>query len=168
MRIISIPEYRETPWKNGGGITTEIYSTGRKRFDWRASIATVAASGPFSNFAGFDRHIMVMEGDGMSLEVDGERHILAPMVPFSFLGDSNTESQIMNGPVRDFNLMVRREFGVGRLSLANRSFFSSGDNFMLIHHVNGDSVLLEPGEEFRFKVPENVILCEITPHSLRR
>jgi hypothetical protein len=64
--------------------------------------------------------------------------------------------------------MVRREFGVGRLSLANRSFFSSGDNLMLIHHVNGDSVLLEPGEEFSLKVPENVILCEVTPHSLRR
>ncbi len=37
------------PWKNGGGVTTEIcVSPPSGAFDWRVSIATVNADGPFS------------------------------------------------------------------------------------------------------------------------
>ena len=39
------------PWKNGGGSTREIAcgpaGAGMDGFDWRASIATIAAPGPF-------------------------------------------------------------------------------------------------------------------------
>lgn len=167
MRIIPKSDYRETSWKNGGGSTTEIYVAGGDRFDWRVSIATVSASGPFSNFAGYDRHIMVLEGDGMSLEVDGKLRVLVPMTPFSFSGDPPATGHLINGPVRDFNLMVCREFGVGRLSFVNESRFVSGVSSLLVHHLKGHSVLLEPGDEFHLEAPENVVLCEVTPHQQR-
>jgi uncharacterized protein len=167
MRIIPKSEYRETPWKNGGGTTTEIYAAGGERFDWRVSIATVAASGPFSNFAGYDRHIMVLEGDGMSVEVDGKLRVLAPMTPISFSGDSATVGHLTSGPVRDFNLMVNRDFGAGKLSLVNQVYFTSGALHLLIHRLKGDSVLLKPGEEFNFEAAEVVALCEVTPHQPR-
>ena len=51
-----------TPWKNGGGTTQEIAGwpagAGLDAFGWRVSIACIAASGPFSVFAGIDRSIM--------------------------------------------------------------------------------------------------------------
>ncbi|MBM7325185.1 HutD family protein, partial [Agrobacterium sp. S2] len=47
------------PWKNGGGVTTEIIVHPAKAsmadFDWRISMANVAQDGPFSIFPGVDR-----------------------------------------------------------------------------------------------------------------
>jgi uncharacterized protein len=164
MRIIPKSNYRETPWKNGGGTTTEIHAAGGDRFDWRVSIAKVDASGPFSNFSGYERHIMLLEGDGMSLEVDRRLRMLAPMTPFSFSGNSHTIGQLIDSPVRDFNLIVRRDFGVGKLSLVNQARFVSGACHLLIHCLKGDSVLLEPGEEFNLDSAGVVVLCEVTPY----
>ena len=60
------------PWKNGGGVTTEIWASPPSGiFDWRVSIATVNADGPFSTFAGYERHIMTLSGEGMVLDIEG-------------------------------------------------------------------------------------------------
>ena len=48
-----------TPWKNGGGLTREVAAfpanASMADFDWRISIADVAAAGPFSRFENVDR-----------------------------------------------------------------------------------------------------------------
>ena len=50
------------PWKNGGGCTTEIAiappGASLDAFEWRISLATIAASGPFSAFPGVDRTLV--------------------------------------------------------------------------------------------------------------
>ncbi|TIN81446.1 MAG: HutD family protein, partial [Mesorhizobium sp.] len=72
MRILRAAEYRSMPWKNGGGVTTEIAvspsGAGLDDFDWRVSMARVELSGPFSQFAGIDRTLAVLEGEGIVLE----------------------------------------------------------------------------------------------------
>ncbi|OJT17017.1 hypothetical protein BO221_47220 [Archangium sp. Cb G35] len=56
------------PWKNGGGVTRELWKLPHPfdpaRFLARVSIATVGASGPFSVFPGVDRTLMILEGAG--------------------------------------------------------------------------------------------------------
>ncbi len=51
MQILRASDHRVMPWKNGGGSTTEIavfpIDSGLDAFDWRVSMATVAADGPF-------------------------------------------------------------------------------------------------------------------------
>ena len=109
MHVIRPAEYRVMPWKNGGGSTTEIYVSpnGTGPFNWRVSIATVNEDGPFSVFNGYERHIMVLSGAGMALDVEGRGRIdLAPLNPFSFSGDLQVASSLSHGPVLDFNLMV--------------------------------------------------------------
>ncbi|RUU10282.1 HutD family protein, partial [Mesorhizobium sp. M7A.T.Ca.TU.009.01.3.2] len=73
MRILRAAEYRSMPWKNGGGVTTEIAvspsGAGLDDFDWRVSMARVELSGPFSQFAGIDRTLAVLEGEGIVLEI---------------------------------------------------------------------------------------------------
>src|SRR5947209_7321114 len=106
------------PWKNGGGSTTEIAifpegsGVSGERFQWRVSIADVVADGPFSRFPGYDRHIMVIEGAGMTLEVEdhGEIDLSRPFLPMSFSGDRDVQGRLNHGPVRDFNLIVARSF----------------------------------------------------------
>jgi environmental stress-induced protein Ves len=112
-------DFRVQPWKNGGGRTTEleVEPEGSSQFLWRLSIADVERSGPFSDFAGYKRTIMLLEGDGMALTFDGtEPHRIAePHRPFVFDGGWKTECRLLGGPVRDLNLMVERSRAWGSL-----------------------------------------------------
>jgi environmental stress-induced protein Ves len=119
MRVIRPAEYRAMPWKNGGGVTTEICVIPPSgAFDWRVSIATVNADGPFSAFSGYERHIMTLSGEGMVLDIGGRgKFILKPFEPFSFSGDAQVHGSLLQGAVLDFNLMVRRDFGSGTLEV---------------------------------------------------
>lgn len=101
------------PWKNGGGVTTEILAwppeAGFDDFDWRISMAQVAAGGPFSVFPGIDRTLTVLSGS-MRLAVGGAAPVeLSPFAePHGFSGDAQTEATLVDGPVLDFNVMTRR------------------------------------------------------------
>ena len=104
-----------TPWKNGGGSTLEIVcrpaGADMEHFDWRISIATIAASGPFSTFAGVDRSITLLTGTGVRLQAPdaGIDHRLdTPGQPFAFPGDVPLQCQLLDGISTDFNTMVRR------------------------------------------------------------
>ncbi|MBT2333290.1 HutD family protein [Variovorax paradoxus] len=103
------------PWKNGGGTTQEIVSwphgAGLDSFGWRASIAAIAAAGPFSAFAGVDRSIMLLEGDGVRLFTQDGRvdHTLdVPHRPFAFSGDDAIDCTLLGSASTDFNVMTRR------------------------------------------------------------
>jgi len=123
MKILRQEDYKVMPWKNGGGITTEIWveplgsGLSGAPFDWRVSIADVASDGPFSKFVGYDRNIMLLEGAGMRLETDAKGAIdLVLHRPQAFSGDWAVTGKLTDGPVRDFNLMLARSFGRGALA----------------------------------------------------
>ena len=151
MRILRQEDYKVMPWKNGGGITTEIWvSPGGSGlagapFDWRVSIADVAADGPFSKFAGYDRHIMLLEGQGMRLDTEESGSIdLIPFRPAPFSGDWTVAGKLVAGPVRDFNLMVARRFGRGSLTCQRLTapLPLIGDGAVrLIHAIDGEMSL---------------------------
>jgi uncharacterized protein len=112
------------PWKNGAGTTTEIAidppgADVAGRFRWRLSIADVERSGPFSAFPGYDRTIMVIAGRGMELAVRerSARRLDRLFEPFVFSGDAPAECRLLEGPIRDFNLMVERASARSRLEV---------------------------------------------------
>ncbi len=125
--------YRRQAWKNGGGFTTELAMeplSPDRGFLWRLSIAEVEQSGPFSDFAGYERTIMLLSGDGMELGFDQ-----APTVridrreqPFVFDGGWKTHCTLIGGPVKDMNLMVDR----GRARATMRVLALRADPTMLI------------------------------------
>jgi environmental stress-induced protein Ves len=123
MKILRQEDYKVMPWRNGGGITTEIWVSPEgsglagTAFDWRVSIADVATDGPFSKFVGYDRHIMLLDGEGMRLDTEESGAIELNLYrPARFSGDWNVTGKLIAGPVRDFNLMVARRFGSGSLA----------------------------------------------------
>lgn len=110
MAITFLPAsgHRRVPWRNGGGFTWEVAVQGTAAdFDWRLSIAEVNQDGPFSPFPGYNRVITVLSGAGMALTVDGVEHRVEPLRPFPFDGASETECRLLDGPVRDFNVISR-------------------------------------------------------------
>lgn len=113
MRIVRAADYRRMPWKNGGGSTTEVAiapaTATLDTFDWRISMAHVAAPGPFSRFPGIDRTLAVIAGAGIHLTVAGATVMLdrgAP--PHFFPGDIDTAATLIDGPIDDLNVMSRR------------------------------------------------------------
>jgi hypothetical protein len=111
MRRIVPAEYRQMPWRNGGGTTTEILvAPAEGRFIQRVSIADVASDGPFSRFDGYERHIMLLGGEGMTLDcgVHGTIDLRTPLEPRTFSGDWDVVGTLVSGPVRDFNVIVDR------------------------------------------------------------
>lgn len=129
------------PWKNGGGVTSEVFlephPTDPARFSFRISIADVASDGRFSRFDGYDRHIMLLEGAGMTLDCGTNGTIaLARHEPKTFSGDWDVTGTLTSGPVRDFNLIVDR--GVAAAWLRVRDVDGTdvyGFNGLAIVHV---------------------------------
>jgi hypothetical protein len=150
-RVLRPDDYQRLPWKNGGGTTTEIWkalSTAGEML-WRLSIADVASDGPFSAFPGVDRWIMVIEGKGMELAVAGEavRRLDELFQPFAFSGDAKTDCRLIEGAIRDFNLMVARSYGSGALRvlhLAPGAPQAFAENIAALHVLRG-RIELESG-----------------------
>lgn len=112
-RRFALADIVPTPWKNGGGATREIAcwpaGTGLDSFDWRISVATIAADGAFSVFAGIDRSITLLSGDGVLLHGEHGTHRLdQPLVPFAFAGETPIRATLLGGASEDFNVMTRR------------------------------------------------------------
>jgi environmental stress-induced protein Ves len=72
-------------------------------------MADVASDGPFSLFPGIDRTLIVIEGDGIELDVEGIAYTLDTASPkLSFSGDDITAGRLLSSPIRDLNVMTRR------------------------------------------------------------
>jgi environmental stress-induced protein Ves len=101
-------------WKNGGGETIEIAIEPERAsldaFDWRVSMARVAASGPFSIFPQVDRTLAILEGAEMILRLPGEA--VVPLgqgsEPYAFPADIPVDATLTNGEITDLNVMTRR------------------------------------------------------------
>lgn len=119
-----------SPWKNGGGVTREIAAAfvagdgagaALDTFAWRVSVADVAQAGPFSRFEGVDRTLVLLDGAGMLLDEtapQAQTHALTqPLDVARFAGEAAIAARLVNGPTRDFNLMVRRGAARGTLDV---------------------------------------------------
>lgn len=110
MQIIRRSSFAASPWKNGGGITHEIIRVpaGVADFRWRLSVAQVDVSGPFSNFAGYQRTLVLLRGAGVRLCFGGAPPVSLTTVGAMarFDGALETDCQLLAGSCSDLNLMV--------------------------------------------------------------
>jgi len=137
LRVLRARDYPRMPWKNGGGSTEEITrdaGEGLDGFGWRLSIADIDESGGFSSFAGYQRIITVLQGDGMRLLVDGQASPpLLPFDAFAFSGQSQVSCTLLGGSIRDFNLIYAPQRYRARLQWLDGSsrLFSSASTLLL-------------------------------------
>ena len=113
MRLLRFQDLPITPWKNGGGVTREITSAKDDKtgadFLWRISIATIAASGPFSRFDDVDRTIAVLSGNGIRLShADGTTELTTSAPPYAFAGETPIYADVIDGETSDLNAMSLR------------------------------------------------------------
>lgn len=154
------------PWRNGGGVTSEIARSPHpdhgSDFDWRISIAEVAAGGPFSAFPGIDRVLVRIGAAPLTLVIGGVEHVLERFEPCVFTGEADTSASLPGGPTSDLNVMTRR----GRATAAIEIRRTHGENQVigdgggqvvivaldgaLIAHFGGGETALEPRDAVRY------------------
>jgi len=110
LQVIRRASFTATPWKNGGGITHEALRVppSGEPFRFRVSVAHIDASGPFSEFAEYQRKMVLLKGSGLDLRFgDGVQKSLRKVGELlEFDGALAAHCELLNGPCVDLNLMV--------------------------------------------------------------
>jgi len=112
MKILRESNYIAVPWKNGGGLTRELHREPPEpaRFDWRLSLATIDAAGPFSAFDDYDRTLTLVRGAGveMTFHQHGSARLSSVGQMAQFDGAWQTSCVLLDGPSTDLNLIVSK------------------------------------------------------------
>ena len=158
------------PWRNGGGTTTEIAiapegaSVSGERFLYRVSIADVASDGPFSRFEGYDRHIMLLAGAGMTLDCGTHGRIeLAPFEPRSFSGDWEVTGTLVGGAVRVDRARASSTL-VSELLDGPRRFACEPSNVCIVHVIEGALAGAGEGDTLVADAPFELVPRGTTSH----
>ncbi|MFT4115544.1 HutD family protein [Bradyrhizobium sp.] len=115
--LLKSDDYTRSPWKNGGGVFTDIADAHRadvpvKDWDsllWRFASTPIVAPGPFSHMPGIDRLQMVVDGRGLVLRAPTrEFDEREPFTTVRFTGELEIVTELEAGPVEVVNLMARR------------------------------------------------------------
>ena len=100
------------PWRNGLGSTIEVlkHQPGDS-FHWRLSMADVTEDGAFSDFSGYDRCLILINGAGVTLTDNKKQKwtLARQLDAVHFKGEDLINARLHDGPIQDFNLMTRRQ-----------------------------------------------------------
>lgn len=122
-RVVGPADRRVVQWANGRGTTaivTRVPDT--DEWAWRLSLADVVEDGPFSSLPGIDRWIAVARGGRMALQAGAPDEFMSTVLDethgaVSFSGDGDTSCRVLDGPLVDVNLMLRRGRAAGALDV---------------------------------------------------
>ena len=113
LALITKEAFTPMPWKNGLGITQQIYvHEDAKGMRFRISQAAVVSDGIFSDFAGLERTLVLLSDTGMTLSHQhDQQHYSHPLQRAldmaTFSGADKTFAKLHQGPIEDLNIMVR-------------------------------------------------------------
>ena len=168
--ILSPDTYITMPWRNGLGSTVEIMKRtipDSEDFVWRISMADVVTDGPFSCFNNSDRTLLLLNGNGMTLDIKKEQtnstetiSLSDPLQGARFRGDDPTIATLHNGPITDFNIMTHRDHCDAEVVCGHEpeeSNIAINCDEALIYCVTGElSVESESGK--KWVLPDNITL----------
>jgi len=126
-------DYTRQPWKNGRGVTVELWRFEREgALIARLSRASVAEDGPFSVFPGIERNLTVLSGPGFRLTGAGVDLRCDLLVPVAFPGDVALGATETHGQQsEDFNVMTSRDVPRPQVFLARNKTLPAGGQLAL-------------------------------------
>jgi environmental stress-induced protein Ves len=174
MRVVRFADWRQMPWKNGGGVTAEIAvspaGAGMDDFDWRISAAQVDRAGPFSRFPGVARTLFMLRGQGMVLKGPefGSVVLTTDSPAFAFSADSPVDAELVDGPILDLNIMSRRSrtrHVATRLAIEGRRTIPAAGAVTLIHSLSS-VVAVQVGGESTVLGRNDTAIIEMAGHAI--
>ena len=153
--IIQPTHFKTVPWKNGKGETVEMaINPGGTldNFDWRLSMASVVENGVFSNFTGYTRNLILIDGDGINLQHnDNKIDRLSSLLDFAtFDGGNKTVGNLHSNEITDFNVITRTESFNTQVSchkLAKRHPLEKSDLCFIYSLFDSAEVILDSTKE---------------------
>lgn len=156
--LLTPEDYTRSPWKNGGGIFTDIAGAWRddaaakdwSSLLWRLASTPIVAAGPFSHMPGIDRLQMVVNGRGLVLKSPTQEFDeREPFTTVRFTGEMEIVTALEEGPVEVLNLMARRgaaEIELVALGEPGTRQLAAGTH--LVYAARGDCRIRLDGEDF--------------------
>jgi environmental stress-induced protein Ves len=148
MQHRRVGDYRRSRWKNGRGETFEIAISPSLAtlddFDWRISVALLEQDADFSQFAGIDRSLAIIEGAGIDLMAgEGTHRLVQGTKPFRFPGDVSACASLIDGHSLDLNVMTRRDAARHEVRpVTTGDHVRSSADFVALFAPTGATVLL--------------------------
>jgi hypothetical protein len=126
MRILRRDDCQTTPGKNGTGDADRLaiwpMGTTHEDCEWEVTRARIVDDGPFPLHPGFDRHLVLLAGGALALDVVGEADqvrfthgVAMPLAPFAFRGDWRVNCRLEGGPAEVLNVFTRRGCAAARI-----------------------------------------------------
>lgn len=187
MNLCIIPQssYLIEPWKNGLGSTDIVAeariqggpATGWDGLVWRLARTEIASASAFSDHTGYDRHQVVVEGEGLFLDAGSATIDLSEALkPVQYGGELKIVSRLENGSVKVLNLMINRSEATGGMTAMGAGsdadfrpgahvFYAVKEDAHLCltgtaHHVSaGDAIALEAAEPFVATVQTGTLIA---------
>jgi environmental stress-induced protein Ves len=136
-------DFKKMPWRNGQGETIELARQDADTpagFFWRISRASVSTPGPFSQFPGVDRELMLLSGAGLTLDLadDGQRTINQLYQSIRFPGDVPAICNLIDGPCEDLNIMVARGLGSAVVKRHDMHARMTAAHTTILYALDGD------------------------------
>lgn len=112
--VITPAEWRSQPWKNGLGVTHEVYRD-RDDYDVRVSVADDVTPAPFSRFPGYHRWSILLAPAPITLVIEGVTRELAHVGDLvDHAGEASAESiALPAGPTKLLTVLARPGARVG-------------------------------------------------------
>lgn len=152
MKRFSAKDFTEMPWKNGGGITTELFRIPDTAggFLLRISRAKVEKDGPFSFFPGIDRKLLILKGAGCRLAFPDKEEVLVPGKILEFPGEAPIDCKLLDGSLIDFNVMINRIWGSAKVLITKDlvgARFAYHSRTETLYQFDNDEVKVDFSEE---------------------
>ena len=128
--VVRYADLAITPWRNGAGRKADIAGGD----GWTVGFAFLDGDAPFSDFAGHDRTIMLVGGDGFELDVAGQGvlRIDRPHVPVRFDGGAPATCRLLGGPCLVLNAMTERDAMTHRVEIGPAPPRVDGSRFVVL------------------------------------
>ncbi len=111
--LITQAAWQTQPWKNGRGITHEIWryraatsAAPLDGYDLRLSVAEIDGAQPFSIFAGYQRVLVPLRDTALAMQVAGQRVPMVTHQVLAFSGDVEAAT-VGDGTAFDLNVIGR-------------------------------------------------------------
>lgn len=153
MKIYTDCDFKEMPWKNGGGVTTELFCKRDQNNEilFRLSKANVSSDGPFSFFPNLRRVLLLLSGNGFKLTgTTTKKNLTLDSEALYFSGEEAIHCELISGPCIDFNVMVNQSMGE-----------ATAKKLLFLNQAPSDS----PRERFIYLTKKN-LLIHLLPNEL--
>lgn len=150
LSLLTVEDYRKTPWKNGNGITEDVLllpqGASHEDFDIRISRAPIVDESTFSSFPGVERTITRLGENPLTLRfAEGDAVALEHLVPFRFDSALAPSSCLPAGASQVMNVMTRRGRWVARVKVLRGAVKEllpvPGRGLVAVHAVSGECIV---------------------------